>query len=152
MKLAEALLIRNELMKDVGSLKVRIAENATVQEGDAPSEDPDVLIQKALSALAELETLICKINRTNIQATLPDGTTMMATLAQRDCLIKQHAVLNKALENTQVKTHRQTREEIKWVKILDVQAIQKRADVLAAQIRKLNTAIQEANWQVELTE
>lgn len=151
MKLAEALLIRNELMRKVASLKSRIGKNVAVQEGDTPTEEPEGLMQEAMSALAELEALICKINRTNMRSTLPGGMTMMEGLARRDCLIKQHAVLDSALEETH-ENHRYSREEIKWVKILDVKAIQKRADELAVKIRKLNTVIQEANWQTELEE
>ena len=44
MKLAEALLLRADLQKKVISLKKRIGENAKVQEGDTPSENPVELL------------------------------------------------------------------------------------------------------------
>lgn len=152
MKLAEALLIRHQLMRKAASLKSRVVQNTTVQEGDTPSEDPESLTVEALSVLAELETLICKINRTNIRTILPNTMTMTEALAQRDCLKKKHAVLDDALENTHVKQHRYSRSEIKWVKQLNIKAVQKQADDIANQIRKLNTVIQEANWLTELAE
>lgn len=152
MKLAEALIIRRELMRKVASLKSRIAQNAAVQEGDTPSEDPEGLMAEAQSTLVELETLICKINRTNVRTTLPNTMTMMEALAQRECLIKKHAVLDNTLDTAKVRQHRYSREEIKWVKLLNVKTIQKQADDISGQIRKLNTVIQEANWLTELAE
>lgn len=40
MKLAEALLLRSDLQKQLLSLKARLAENAKVQDGDLPGESP----------------------------------------------------------------------------------------------------------------
>lgn len=43
MKLAEALLLRSDQQKQLASLKQRIEANVLIQEGDEPSEDPNVL-------------------------------------------------------------------------------------------------------------
>ena len=44
MKLAEALIERKELQSKVARLKQRLLNNALVQEGSVPNEDPKVLI------------------------------------------------------------------------------------------------------------
>lgn len=153
MKLAEGLILRNDMMRKVASLKERISQNVIVQEGDTPDENPESLIKEALSVLRGLEKMICRINRTNMRCTLQNGRTMMEALARRDCLINQHAVLTGAIESAhEGRPDRYGRQEIKWVKVVEVAALQERVDTLTEQIRKLNAAIQEANWMTELEE
>ena len=41
MKLAEALLLRGDMQKKLASLRERIGQNAVVQEGEQPHEDPN---------------------------------------------------------------------------------------------------------------
>ena len=48
MKLAEALTLRGDLQKRAAQLQTRLHNNAKVQEGESPAEDPRQL-------LAELE-------------------------------------------------------------------------------------------------
>ncbi len=150
MKLAEALLIRKELKKKVGVLKERIAKNAIVQEGDVPTEEPEALIRNAFSALREEAVLVGRINRTNMRCTLPDGMTMMEALARRDRLINEHAVLQGAIESAH--GGYQVRQQLKWVKVFDVAALQKEVDDLDIRIREFNVTIQETNWLTELEE
>lgn len=153
MKVAEALLVRSGLSSKVSSLKYRIGTNATVQEGDIPDEAPEKLIDAAFALLEEEELLACRINRTNMHTLMPDGRTMMETLAKLDGLTRQHAVLTNAIDNAQKKRgDRYSQQEIKWVKVVDVRALQKQADRLAMQIRKLNICIQEENWKTDLAE
>lgn len=153
MKVAEALLIRSGLSSKVSSLRHRIGTNVTVQEGDTPDEAPEKLIDAAFALLEEAELLACRINRTNMHSLLPDGRTMMETLTKLDGLTRQHAVLTNAIDSAQKKQgDRYSQQEIKWVKVVDVRALQKQADRLAMQIRKLNTAIQGINWTTELDE
>ena len=52
MKLAEALSLRADLQKRLAQLKVRLVNNAKVQEGELPSEAPEDL-------LTELDEGIC---------------------------------------------------------------------------------------------
>ena len=76
MKLAEALLLRSDLQKKIASLRDRIVANAVVQEGDKPHEAPEQLVKEAFGVLAELETLISKVNTTNLATRLPDGRSV----------------------------------------------------------------------------
>ncbi len=65
MKLAEALILRADLQKELMSLKNRINQNLLVQEGEKPSENPYTLYDEILLKVSELEGLILKINKTN---------------------------------------------------------------------------------------
>lgn len=151
MKLAEALLIRKELKNKVAALNERISKNVTVQEGDVPVEDPEALIRNAFSALREEASLVGRINRTNMRCILPDGMTMMEALARRDRLINEHAALEGAIESTH-EGHRYSRQEIRFLKVVNVAALQDKVDDLKVQIRQLNAAIQQTNWLTELEE
>jgi len=151
MKVAEALLIRSDIARKVESLKYRIRKNATIQEGDIPDEDPGTLIDAAFALLEEQELLASRMNRANMNSLLPDGRTMMEMLAKLDGLKNQLAVLTRTIERAKgSRGERYSRQEIKWVKTVDVLALQKQADRLAMQIRKLNMLIQEENWKTEL--
>jgi hypothetical protein len=61
-KIAEALLLRADMQKKLASLRERIAQNAVVQEGDHPHEDPSKLMEEAIAVLGQLETLVFQIN------------------------------------------------------------------------------------------
>jgi hypothetical protein len=150
MKLAEALLLRADLQKKVASLRDRIVANAVVQEGDKPHEAPDQLMREAFGALAELETLMSNINRTNLATKLADGRTLTHAIARRDTLTQEHSLLLAAIAGCSKEPARYGVREIKWVATLDVAKLQKQADDLAKSIRELNALIQQTNWGADL--
>lgn len=152
MKIAEALLLRADMQKKLASLRERIGQNAVVQEGDEPHEDPSKLIETAFSVLKELESLVFRINRGNLQNTLPDGRSLTEAIARRDTLAAQHSILQHAIASTQKEPDRYSMTEIKWVAMLQVRNLQQQSEDLAQKIRELNAAIQETNWQAELEE
>lgn len=150
MKLAEALLLRADLQKKLASLRERIAANAVVQENDEPHEDPNDLLKEAVGVLDELESLVARINASNLATKLPDGRTLTAALARRDTLVTQHAIYIAAIAASRKEPDRYGVREIKWVSMLKVSKLQKQADDLSKKIRELNAAIQETNWNAEL--
>jgi hypothetical protein len=150
MKLAEALLLRSDLQKKIASLRDRIVANAVVQEGDKPHEAPEQLVKEAFGVLAELETLISKVNTTNLATRLPDGRTLTEAIARRDTLSQEHALLLAAIAGCRKDPARYGVREIKWVATLDVAKLQKQADDLAKSLRELNALIQQANWGADL--
>jgi hypothetical protein len=152
MRLAEALLLRADLQKKVASLRERLVANAVVQEGEKPSEDPHALMLEAVGVLDELESLVSRINRTNLRAKLPDGRTVTEAIARRDRLVQHHALLQAAVAGTRREPVRYGVREIKWVSTFQVTKLQKQSDDLARSIRELNAAIQEVNWNVDLGE
>jgi hypothetical protein len=46
MKLAGALLLRGDMQKKLASLRERVAQNAVVQDGETPHEDPNQLLEE----------------------------------------------------------------------------------------------------------
>ncbi len=149
MKLAEALMLRSDAKQKLASLYDRIKDNAIVQQGDKPHEDPAELLNEAAGVVDQIESLVIRINRANLENQLADGQTLMEAIAARDSLTKQHALLHAAIEGAKREPDRWNAREIKWVATVDVAKLQKQSDDLSKQIRELNAAIQQANWNVE---
>lgn len=84
MKLAEALLERKTMKERIAALKDRAVNDARVQEGDHPAENPEVLFKEITELVGSMEQLIVAINRTNIGTVLPDGRSLMEAIAARD--------------------------------------------------------------------
>jgi len=149
MKLAEALSLRSDLQKRAAQLTARLNNNARVQEGEKPAEDPAALLAELDTVMAELEDLICRINLTN-SAALPDGGSITALLARRDCLSRKTEILRDFLGCASSLTSRATRGEIKIYSTVRVPELQKRVDALSRELRELDTKIQGLNWTTEL--
>jgi hypothetical protein len=152
MKLAEALIRRKAVKENIEQLKLRLAKVAKVQEGDTPAERPQELLAALEADLQDLQALITRINRANLRATLPDGTTLMEAIAKRDILKLQRGILE-TLASSAVPMHeRFTRTELKYIPTVDVAELRKEVDRLSKAYRELDASIQAANWTVEMEE
>lgn len=152
MKLAEALVERKAAQTKISELNERLQRVVLVQEGEQPAEQPTALLQELNEVVQRLELLIVAINRTNVQAQLPDGRTIMAAIAQRDVIRMQLGVLDALMRSAGSPQFRTRGSEIKFVVTLDIAQLQRERDRLAKQYRELDTAIQAANWSTDLVE
>ena len=80
MKLAEALQERADLIRKIAQLGSRINDNALVQEGEKPNEDPKAMLAELRSCVTRLEKLIAAINYPNF-AVKVDGVTLTQMIA-----------------------------------------------------------------------
>ena len=151
MKLANALTERAELQTRVRQLESRLMNNAQVQEGERPAEEPAALLEALDAAYAALESLIARINLTN-SATYVQGESLTALLARRDCLAGKIGVLRTFCDKASALVTRRTIGEIRIKSTVDVAAMQKQIDVLSKELRELDAVIQEKNWTTELLE
>jgi hypothetical protein len=131
MKLAEALLLRADLQTNLASLRERIVRNAVVQQSEKPHEDPAKLLKEAHGLLDELESLVFRINRTNLRVKAPDGRSLAELLAQRDMLKQRHSLLMAATAGSHKEPDRYSMSEIKWKSVMNVASLQKQADDVA---------------------
>ena len=74
MKLANALSLRSELQTRIRQLESRLDNNALVQEGESPAEDPMELLRELEEDYAQLEELIARINAVLRRTEIPDDT------------------------------------------------------------------------------
>jgi hypothetical protein len=150
MKLGEALTLRSQLAVKFNQLRERLKASAFVQEGEAPPEDPKLLLAELESVGGELEQLIARINKTNIATSLRDGMTLTEALARRDHLAWLHGALHQVAESASVVQPRYAKAELRMLLTVDVATLRQRADDLAKGRRLLDARIQEVNWLTEL--
>lgn len=151
MKLAEALILRSDLQKRIEQLRVRLNNNAKVQENDEPSENPEELLNELDNNINQLKILIKQINRTNC-VTVSNGQTLADLIAERDALTLKSNILRGFLNIAGQKVNLYSTTEIKIMSTVDVPALQKELDLLSKKIRETDTELQQANWLTELIE
>lgn len=152
MKLAEALLERKSLKEQIGELKQRVLKDARVQEGDQPAESPEHLVTEIEKLVHRLEKLVVAINRTNLQARIPEGQSLMEAIAKRDMLKLHHQVIIDLVNaaTPERDSWRLTRSEVKFQPTVDIARWRHEADNLAKEYRELDNTIQAVNWTTEL--
>jgi hypothetical protein len=150
MKLAEALLERKAIKTKMEELKQRLYHNAQKQEGMAPVEEPTELLAELELTLGRFEAIVARINATNAEAQLENGTTLGQAILRKDMLRYLHLVLTNLADKATPSTDRYSQREIKQLPAVDVGDLRRRADEAARAARMLDAKIQEANWKHEL--
>ncbi len=150
MKLANALSQRSELQTRIRQLETRLNNNALVQEGEQPAEDPMELLKELEADYTRLEDLVARINRTNNSTKTENGATLSDLLARRDCLKGRLSALRNFLDNASATVRRHSVSEIRIKSTVNVRQLQKQVDGLSKQLRELEETIQEKNWTTEL--
>ena len=149
MKLAEALSLRADLLKTIAQLKSRLKECSKVQEGDEPSENPEEVLAQLERKFPELEELIYRINYTNMH-TEHEGLNLTQMIAKKDALTLRITALREVLNYVTERESRYSRNEIKYIRFLDVAKLRKQIDSLSQELRLLDMRIQSINWTVDL--
>jgi len=149
MKLAEALSLRADLQKRIAQLRERLKNSSKIQEGDEPAENPKDLFTELNDNLVELENLIYRINVTNMHA-VHNGETLTKMIAQKDALTLRTTTLRDVLNSVFEREDRYGRQEIKYVRTVDVAELRKEVDSYSRQLRVLDLKIQSLNWAIEL--
>lgn len=149
MKLAEALQERADLQKRLSQMRGRLVNNAKVQEGEQPVEDPAQLLQEMDGMILRLEELILRINMTNARTT-DNGESLTALLAKRECLQKKVGILRDFLDRASELVERSSFSEIKVRSTVPVPEKRKELDALSKELRTLDSRIQQLNWLTDL--
>ena len=150
MKLAEALIERAEIKKQNGQLMKRVKDNVRVQEGDSPAENYEELLSEIVRNMERLLVLTQRINETNIKTAFGSDMNIAEAIAVRDCLGAKIRVHKEIYEKATINPDRYTRNEIKFVRCIDIKELQKQIDQFAKDYREMDTKIQGLNWTVEL--
>lgn len=149
MKLAEALNLRADIAKRINQLDYRLGNNALVQEGEKPAENPEVLLKELDELVAQQEELISRINLTNAK-TVSDGKTLTELIAHKDCLRIKISALRDFLDTASRTASRAMRSEIKIYSTVNVAELRKKVDALEKDFRETDVKIQALNWNTDL--
>lgn len=155
MKLGEALSARADIQKRMNRAQAVLAEVATVQEGDVPAVSPARLLEEYRRLAAEHETIVCKIGRTNPNARIEfrgEEMSLADAVIRRERLGREAAVLRDMANRAFPKGSRYLRTEVKHVPTIDIAGTLAEADRVSKERRELDARIQQANWEVELSE
>ena len=148
MKLAEALSVRADLQRRISQLKSRLKDSSKIQEGDTPAEDVNDLYKELGDCLTQLEELTYRINHTNMQ-TVHEGETLTRMIARKDTLTLRISVMRDVLKHV-IENDRYGRNEIKYIRTIDIPAFRKEMDAYAKRLRELDLKLQSLNWTVDL--
>ena len=143
------MILRKDLQTRIARIRDRLFANVLVQEGDKPSEDPSELIARLNETMAELGTLITRINKTNSNTQL-DGKVLADAITERDMTLRKVSILREALQKAADRPNRYSPKEIRSLTPLDVQKEEKIVDQLSYEARVLDAKIQAKNWEVDL--
>lgn len=151
MKLAEALSARADLQRRVAQLRERIKASAKVLEGDDPCDNVDKLLAELDETLVSLQDLIYRINLTNVN-TIKDGESLTHLIARRDVLSMRVRTMQDVVNHVAANDSRYGRQELKYIRTVDVAPLRQKADSYAKQYRELDLLIQSLNWTVDLVD
>ena len=149
MKLATALSERADLQRRIAELGERLNNNAKVQDGEKPSEDPNELLKELNKDFERLEELIARINHTNNETKSGD-MTLTDLIAKRDCLKQKIGIMRSFLNTASEKVSRYSKTEIRILSTVSVSDLQKEVDGLSKELRETDETIQGLNWTTEL--
>ena len=146
MKLAEALLLRADLMKKTEHLQNRIMPVLIVTDDKLPQEDPAKLMAQLRKVIQDLETLIIRINKTNNETIVEEKMSLMEALAKRDSL----KMLSEKLRNIRYAAQINNSGDKNLKTTIDIKNLQIEMDQTGRVFRDIDSKIQEINWLTEL--
>jgi aspartokinase len=150
MKLAEALIERAEIKKMNMQLVNRIKNNVKTQEGDPPAEMPEELIAEYERNMQRFLELVQQINRTNNETQFNEELKITDAIAMRDCLGAKIRTYREIYEAATIRTDMFSRNEIKFIRVVDSKELQATINTLSKEYRELDTKLQGLNWTVDL--
>ncbi len=146
MKLAEALLLRSDLMKKIEQFQNRIRPVLIVSDDKKPQEDPTKLIAQLRTAIQDLESLVIRINKTNNEINFNGEGSLMEALAKRDSL----KMLSEKLRNIRYAAQIDNSGDANLKTTIDIKKLQTEMDQTGRAFREIDSKIQELNWLTEL--
>ena len=151
MKLAEALLEKADLQKRISQMEERLRNNAQVQEGEKPAEDPKFLLAELADMIIRLEELTAQVNLTN-STVMVEGESLTRLLSRRDAWRQHTKMLRDFLDSASYLANRARQSEIKILSTVPVAELQRELDHRSKALRELDAKIQAANWTQDLIE
>ena len=146
MKLAEALLLRADLMKKIEHLQYRITPLLIVSDDRLPQEDPAELMAQLRKTISDLESIIIRINKTNNETLVEGEGVLMEALAKRDSL----KMLAEKLRNIRQSAQVNNISDKNLKTTIDIKKLQAEMDQTGRAFREIDNKIQEINWLTEL--
>ncbi len=153
MKLAQALLERADMQNKLLNLDERIMNNLKVQEGQDIIEQPIELLDEYKTINERLTKMVQAINKTNMVTSIAEyDMTIAEALVKKERLLALKSMYQAVVTAATNYQTRMSRNEIKFLNVVDVKSVQQMSDQVAKEYRLLDAKIQEINWLTELAD
>lgn len=149
MTLAEALLLRIELVAKRNALQQRINNNLLIKADAVLKDAPHVLIREAFAVNAEIYELTSRIEATNAVTKTIHGRKVLNVLSDQKALIHQQRIIHEAITKIHEDYHLY-KQDASWTHTITMNELQKLYDEVTSQLHQCNLEIQASNWQIEL--
>lgn len=156
MRLAEALVERKELKKELQDLSSRITSSYSRNEDEEEYENTTELLQKFVSTSNRLTSLVIQIQNTNNMTTINSnnkqysGYTISQLIEQRNHISALRNLHSTLLLSGRGGSYRSTKDELKTVYSIPQEEIRKQYDKLSKTYREIDFILQEANFSTNL--
>ncbi|MCQ2070469.1 MAG: DIP1984 family protein [archaeon] len=150
MRLAEALKEKADLSTRLEELPSRLENNAKVQQGESPAEDPAQLLKELEETASRFAELGWRINQTNASVRCKDGRSITQLIAERDMYKRKAQLLRGLIDSASRLVSRHSQSEIVVQSTVDVSALRKKADDYSKLARETDNIVQELNWTNDL--
>ena len=152
MLLAEALLRKAILKKELEALEQRMVESARVPHDEEPADDYLVLLCSYRKKEGELLEMSLRILATNISTAFRAGETISQAIIRRDSLKRVVSMYNKLLSAASGSGNRGlfSSRDVKYKRVVDMEKVRADMDNAAMQYRDLDVKLQQLNWNTEL--
>jgi len=151
MLLAESLLRKAVLKKELEALEQRMSESARIPQDEEPADDYLVLLREYSEKENELREMNLRILATNNNAVFREGETISQAIIRRDSLKRVVSMYNKLL-SAAIGSGRGmfASRDIKYRRIVNMDKVRSEMDKTAIQYRDLDIKLQQLNWNTEL--
>jgi len=151
MLLAEALLRKAVLKKELEALEQRMSESARVPHDEEPVDDYLILLDNYNEKEYELREMSLKILSTNNKTVFTEGETISQAIIRRDSLKRVVSMYNKLLSAaTGGGRGLFSSRDIKYKRIVNMDKVRADMNIKAMQYRDLDVKLQQLNWNTEL--
>ena len=151
MLLAEALLRKAVLKKELEALEQRMSESARVPHDEEPVDDYLILLDNYNEKEYELREMSLKILSTNNKTVFTEGETISQAIIRRDSLKRVVSMYNKLLSAaTGGGRGLFSSRDIKYKRIVNMDKVRADMNIAAMQYRDLDVKLQQLNWNTEL--
>ena len=151
MFLAEALIRKAVLKKELDALEQRMCESARIPHDEEPVDDYLILLDSYHEKEGELLDISLRIQATNNSAAFKEGETISQAIVRRDSLKRTVSMNNKLLgAATSGGRGLFSNRDVKYKRVVDMSMVRTSMDNAAKQYRDLDVKLQQLNWNTEL--
>jgi chemotaxis methyl-accepting protein methylase len=140
------------MKKKIAQLEQRIKQNVKTQEGDEAGESVSELIAEHGELVNDLQIIISRINKTNVLTEVRGYSSIEQMISLCNRLKTNISAYRDFYDAATIKHTSFMRSEIKFVRQVDLKALQNCINGWSKTLREYDSSIQQANWNTDLLE